>query len=166
MYDHLGCPWGIDHDFCFPTNNRKLASDIPNTLIDLEDGFVTKFYEEHNYVFCNMLAKLLHSVDCITYTNYCFPPFIDVDMCDAFIKIDIKKLEEIYCTCKLTESEIVPALKRLLILQERIMSLPQEKVLDPRIGWENLSTLSKEELYHLGMSTFNSYAVHLKYNWY
>ncbi len=164
LSDNLGDLYAIDHDYCFPTEKVRpnVAGDIPSTMRDLEDDFVIHIYEKNHYCFPNMLLQSLHSVDCKSDRNYCIPPVIDHEMQRIILSIKEKELRDIYQRSGLTQSEIIPAIKRFHILQKKVRDFSSEKVIDPQSGWQQLSAYSKEELYKRGITTFNSYFVNCK----
>lgn len=157
---------GIDHDFSFPNEKRRpsFAGTIPDSIVNMEDGFIADLYVKHNYFFPNMYAQKIQAVDNNGRRNYCMPPVIDSDMKRIILSIQEDELRKIYQNSGLTKSEIVPALKRLHALQEKIAALPPEKILNPKTGWDDLAAIStKEELFKNGVHVFNTYAVRCKY---
>jgi hypothetical protein len=96
-------PVAIDHDLSFPTNPpRGFADGVPLNIT------------KSRQVRWNMTIE--QAIDGKSPRNYCMPPFIDKDMYNVIMGIDLGKLEGMYQRCGLTRPEIAAAMRRAQML--------------------------------------------------
>jgi hypothetical protein len=117
-------PVGIDHDLSFPMNPpRNFAGSVPDRLGNGHD----------------------RAVDGAARRNYCMPPFIDGQMRDVIMALDLEELEAMYRECGLTRLELSAAMSRARALKSRVGALGQDQIIEPsaweanegRLGYDN-----------------------------